>query len=217
MKNIIDYIIEAASNKIDPNFLSKLKYPNDVLYMIQAYFLDNFTTKYSVNNKQDKNKLWRSFTNYLSKARINPSKYHLLSADSIINFVGEYGQNDKYKSKLSKAIECLQNLFDSSEKKEAGKKFRQEYGDGEKLDKDTNIENPEYTVVCRSKYGNGDVLFWDDIKGNWKNQVNGIKQVYSEETGIGYYEARPILYTNWLKLDDVHKDATCPDGIDTND
>lgn len=216
MKTLVDYINEAASN-LKRDELKMLKYPNDVCYMIQAYFLDNYDVTYSVNNKGDKNKLWRSFVNYLSKAHVDPSKHNLKDGDSIINFVGEYAQNDKYKDKLKNAVKGLTNLFDNNEKKEAGKKFKEKYGDGEKLSKDTKIDNPEYTVVCRSKYGNGDVLFWDDIKGNWKDQVNGIKQVYHEETGIGYYEARPILYTNWLKLDDAHKDATCPDGIDTNE
>lgn len=229
MRSLKEYIInEAYDNKPLESILKHMHKPDtQMAYIITSYFMDNSDKVYSTGDKAQVGKLWTSFVNYCSVCRIDPTKYHVTSGQKIVDFVGEHAAEDykqkhpedkyDYKDLIKWAVPCLKGLWDKKAKKAAGEKFKNEYGEGQEIEKDASIENPQYTVVCRSKYGNGPVMIWDDIKGNWKDQVNGIKQLYSEETGIGYYEARPILAVNWLKLDDAHKDATCPDGIDIDE
>ena len=75
------------------------------------------------------------------------------------------------------------------------------------------------TLVVRSKYGNYPVLFYD-----WNGPVSdcpalwAIKMDYHYQTGCNYYEARPILYSNWMELPKELQNATCiADGSDMED
>lgn len=96
-----------------------------------------------------------------------------------------------------------------------GRAFIKENGKGKQLetcfDYEEEDEDDEVrTVVVRTKYGNGPIMSYQ-VKGKiGKNTMNPIKMAYRYETGVSYYESRPILLNSWLKLDDEHKNATCP-------
>ena len=72
------------------------------------------------------------------------------------------------------------------------------------------------TLVVRSKYGNYPVLFYDwngpvcDCPALW-----AIKMDYHYQTGCGYYETRPILYSTWMGLPKELQNASCV--VDSSD
>lgn len=93
--------------------------------------------------------------------------------------------------------------------------FIKENGNGKAITPDFEIEEDDEedetrTVVVRTKYGNGPILSYS-LKGKiGRNSLNHIRAAYQYETGVSYFEARPILLNSWMKLDDDHKNATCP-------
>lgn len=72
------------------------------------------------------------------------------------------------------------------------------------------------TLVVRSKYGNYPVLFYDwngpvcDCPALW-----AIKMDYHYQTGCGYYDVRPILYSTWMELPVELQNASCV--VDSSD
>lgn len=95
-----------------------------------------------------------------------------------------------------------------------GRDFVSTYGKGRVMEIDENYEedpmdNEVRTIVVRSKYGNGPVLSYSYTGKITKNSLNSIKAAYHYETKISYFEARPILLSSWLKLDDIRKNCTC--------
>lgn len=115
--------------------------------------------------------------------------------------------------KLNTIHELCDAKLDSMDK--IGRAFIKENGKGQVLEANTEIDEDDEedevrTIVVRSKYGNGPILSYQ-VKGKiGKNTLNPVKMAYRYETGVSYYEARPILLNSWLKLDDDHKNATCP-------
>lgn len=115
--------------------------------------------------------------------------------------------------KLNTIHELCDAKLDSMDK--IGRAFIKENGKGQVLEANTELDEEDEedevrTIVVRSKYGNGPILSYQ-VKGKiGKNTLNRVKMAYRYETRVSYYEARPILLNSWLKLDDDHKNATCP-------
>ena len=113
-------------------------------------------------------------------------------------------------------LKCIHELSDSKldAMSLAGRAFIKEHGKGRELTSDFEPEEDEdeevRTIVVRSKYGNGPILSYTYRGVIKNNSLSAIKAAYYYETKVSYFEARPILLNSWLKLDDAHKNATCP-------
>lgn len=77
------------------------------------------------------------------------------------------------------------------------------------------LDKNERIVVVRSKFGDGDVLYGVIDKKMTQDLSHQMCAVYHKQTGVPYYEGRPILYTSWQKLPEERQRASCIDGTDT--
>lgn len=136
---------------------------------------------------------------YVINAGINP--------ESIISWI----KNTLLLSKVSKSIQKIFELNPKDKKIiERGEEFMNIYGPGVSVDEIDEKDN-ERVIIVRSQFGDYDVLAWtinnSSIKSN-DPRISHIKALYHYVTGCHYFQARPVLYTTWVNMDDNKKYAT---------
>lgn len=133
-----------------------------------------------------------------------------INSESIISFI----KNTLLLSKVSKSVKKIFEL-DPKEKKiiERGEEYLKKYGHGMSIEDIKCIEKIEdsRTIVVRSQFGDYDLLVYTINGGSIKSndpRINHIKSLYQYETGCPYFQARPVLYSTWINMDDNQKYAT---------
>lgn len=119
-------------------------------------------------------------------------------------------------------VEAKDNLKKSGYAGVAKVKSIKEYKKFKSVGKKSHVGlDPVRTVAVRSQYGQFPVLFYENFSGTMDSrnnkQLTQIKLDYHYATGCKYYEARPILLSSWLDLDDERKICTCNSRKDKDD
>jgi len=126
----------------------------------------------------------------------------------------EWVKNTLLTSNPSKAIQKIFEL-DPKEKRiiEKGEEYLKKYGHGMSIDDIESFENLDNSrlMVVRSQFGEYDLKVYPLKGGAIKDndtRINHIKALYRYETSCPYFQARPVLYTTWVDMDDDLKYRT---------
>ena len=150
----------------------------------------------------------------------------LLAEVGILDFDGNYQIENTFeilKNTLRKLPKKIKDIFSSESRKakqpiEVTQKILHKYLNiGGKvyeilehdLDNYSNDSDKYHKYVVRTKYGTSPYRFYiienpiDSMKDS-----NAVKALYAIDSDENYLETRPILYKNWIKLDDYHQYQT---------
>lgn len=78
------------------------------------------------------------------------------------------------------------------------------------MDLSAYSDTEKYRIyACRTKYGTQEVKFYV-VENPVNSDLNSraVKATYTIDTDENYFQTRPILYENWLKLDSYHQMQT---------
>ena len=212
-------------NSVQPisRLFAKTKTAIQMLDLMKQFFA---TTKnqYKITRKAQSKSLFNDLTLYIM--RNMPTMRNPYTLSKQLSFYGIENHSDLSKALLEQTDDFLEQRFNfkniyelSKEKLDRmdliGRQYIKEHGKGVVIDPSDEITEEDQsklgrTIVVRSKYGNGPVMTYSYDGPIRQNSLNQIKMAYRYETGVSYYEARPILLSSWLKLDEEHKNATCP-------
>lgn len=162
-------------------------------------------------------------------SNINYSKHNaemMLAEVGILDFDGNYQIENTFeilKKSMSKFSREVKDIFAAKSRKhkqpiEVTQKILQKYHalggkiyevSEDELDNYENDSDEYHKYVVRTKNGTSDYRFYI-IEHPIESQKdsNAVKACYTIDADEDYFETRPILYKNWLKLDDYHRYQT---------
>lgn len=185
-------VLESATSYEFP--LYDEKYSGNTIFdaLIEEVYYDETSPFWGKKSKDE-------IKEYVINAGINP--------ESIISWI----KNTLLLSKVSKSIQKIFELNPKDKKIiERGEEFMNTYGPGVPVNEIDEKDN-ERVIIVRSQFGDYDVLAWTISNGSIKSndpRINHIKALYQYVTGCHYFQARPVLYTTWVNMDDNKKYAT---------
>lgn len=174
-------------------------------------FLNTTEKRYSLNSKHETELLFNDFVKF---AKLDSK---LLKEFGITNDKSFAKLLINNKEKLEKEKWNLKAIksFDESELKKEYKKWKEskDYVEGKHLYKEEYKDADEEELVRSlvvyyvNDPGNPETtITYDNFVGkmgkNTSHQVNMLKMDWHEQTGLKYYDARPILLSNYLKKTD---------------
>lgn len=174
-------------------------------------FLRHCKKRYSFNNKQDLEKLFKDYLDYTHLTWKDVKNFGIVDGASIADLI------IRNKEALEKDGWKFDNIssFDETKMQKEYKKWKNsdDYVQGKRLDKseydDANDEDLVRTLVVydANDPSNPETTLEYDFEGKrgkaTDHQVNMIKMDWKYETGLKYYDARPILLSNYLKKSDA--------------
>lgn len=213
MKSLVDFIKEnyIAESK-SKRKLVMFKFNKD-LSQVQANvedglfsFLNLADRKYSFNNRTDVNKFWKDYLKFTKLTEDDLYKLKIKDDEDFARLIID--KKDKLEEQGFKL--SVIKSFDESERVKEYKAWTKskEYVKGSKLedlDEDGSEEELERTLVVYYSKNPMDkdyamyFPFYGKRGKKTDKQVNMIKMEWHYETGLNYYDARPILLVNYRK------------------
>lgn len=185
-----------------------------------SYLKANKFSKKQLTNQQKSKQLYAAVIDYLKKQNGKEKTQEFIR---MLPPLSEFGHviNDNYEDFVKRYPE-LKDITIQKETKydRMAKEFFNTYGYLNDIEDAPNIElgENERIVVVRSKWGNGDVLCGVINQSLNDTLSRQLRAIYKKQTGIPYYEGRPILYETWLELPEERQIATATsDGNDTEE
>lgn len=214
MKSLVEYINENLYiNEALILFKPSAKTAQDAAKIEDAIksFINNSNKRYSFDNKTD---LQQMFKDFCSKSKISTKllkEFGVIDGKTIASLI------IANKEKLEKdgwKFDCIKS-FDETEQQKKYKAWKESdnYVKGEKFSKadlkDADEEELVRTLVVYdvNNPGNEETTIKYDFYGKMgkdtMHQINMIKVDWKYGTGLKYYDARPILLSNYLKKSDA--------------
>ena len=218
MKSLVEYINESIviNEKLyffKPN-AKTFKSAADIEDAVKS-FLNNATKRYSFENKSDLDQLFKDFCNFAKKHYAIDNKvlkeFNVIDGKSIARLITSHKEELEKDGWKFDAIKS----FDESEQQKKYKAWKNsdDYVEGKKFVKrelkDADEEELERTLVVYDSNdpGNDETTieydFYGKVGKDTSHQINMIKVDWHYETGLKYYDARPILLSNYLKKSDA--------------
>lgn len=210
MKSLVEFINENLQ-QIDESlilFKPTAKNAQDAANVEDAIknFLNTTKKRYSFNNKHELELFFNDFVK-TTDAKIL-KEFGITDGKSLAKLLVDNHkklEDDKWNLKAIKS-------FDESEMKKEYKKWKEskDYIEGKQLNKeqykDADEEQLKRTLVVyyANDPGNDETTIqYDDFEGkigkDTSHQINMLKMDWHNQTGLNYYDARPILLSNYLK------------------
>lgn len=174
-------------------------------------FLNTAKKRYSLNSKHEIELFFNDFVKFAKIDSKLLKEFGIVNGKSLAKLLilnREKLENNKWNLKAIKS-------FDESEMKKEYKKWKEskDYVEGTQLNKenykDANEEQLKRTLVVYyvNDPGNDETTIkYEDFEGkvgkNTSHQINMLKMDWCDKTGLKYYDARPILLSNYLKKSD---------------
>lgn len=174
-------------------------------------FLATAKKRYSFNNKHE---IELFFNDFVKSAKLDSTllkEFGIVDAKSLAKLL----INNKEALEKEKWNISVIKSFDESELKKEYKKWKEskDYVEGKRLNKeqykDADEEELERTMVVyyANDPGNPETTieynFYGKIGKDTMHQINMLKMDWHYETGLNYYDARPILLSGYLKKSDA--------------
>ena len=214
MKSLIEYINENLNiNEALHLFKPSAKTAQDAARIEDAIksFINNATKRYSLNNKSDLDQLFNDFMKSKKLDTKILKEFGITDGKSIAKLIvanKEALEKDGWRFNAIKS-------FDESEQQKEYKKWKasSDYVKGEKFSKadmkDADEEELTRTMVVydANDPGNEETTikydFYGKVGKDTSHQINMLKVDWHYGTGLKYYDARPILLSNYLKKTDA--------------
>lgn len=214
MKSLKDYIYEALlESKGTMLFKMNAKNAQKAVKLqdnLRA-FVKHAKSEYSLTNKSDLEKMFKDFIKYAKVDISTLKEFNITSGLDIANILIKNRENlekdgwefDKIKS------------FNETELEKQYKKWKNssDYVEGHKLNKKEakELDEDELTRILviydANDPGNEETTIEYDFTGkrgkDTDHQVNMLKVDWKYMTGLKYFDARPILLSNYLKKSDA--------------
>lgn len=174
-------------------------------------FLNTTSKRYSFENKSDLDQLFKDFC---KKSKIDNKllkEFGIIDGKSIAKLITSHKEELEKDGWNFNAIKS----FDETEQQKKYKAWKKsdDYVEGKKFNKadykDADEEELERTLVVydANDPGNDETTieydFYGKVGKDTSHQINMIKVDWHYETGLKYYDARPILLSNYLKKSDA--------------
>ena len=214
MKSLIDFIKESQQTINEGLVLFKFK-KDLIKTQIKAEdglknFLKHSKKRYSFNNKTDVKNFFTDYCSYTKLTRSDLKELGITDGKDLINLIASK------KDELEKEGFNLKTIksFDETELQKEYKAWKKsdDYIEGKKFNRKEAEEESEdelkrTLVIYYSEHpGNEDTTleyeFTGKIGKTTQHQINMFKMDWHYETGLKYYDARPILLSNYLKKSD---------------
>lgn len=214
MKTLVEYINENLYiNEALILFKPSAKTAQDAAKIEDAIksFFNNSDKRYSFDNKTD---LQQMFKDFCSKSKISTKllkEFGVIDGKSIARLITSHKEELEKDGWKFDAIKS----FDETEQQKKYKAWKNsdDYVEGKKFVKhelkDADEEELERTLVVydANDPGNDETTieydFYGKVGKDTSHQINMIKVDWHYETGLKYYDARPILLSNYLKKSDA--------------
>lgn len=234
MKSLREYVDNPIRESVDDKLIDNKRYqwmitpktPKEanIVSAMNLSFSDLFDRKVKRRKLTDKND-FRYIYDALTKNMIE--KYgtkHKIDRDTLNTMLPELSEfghliNDNYDI-FTKQYRALKQIVieKPTPYTQMARDYNAKYGELLPISEVENetLDKGERIVVVRSKFGDGDVLYGVIDKKMTSDLSHQMCAAYRKQTGVPYYEGRPILYTSWLKLPEDRQRASCTeDGKDT--
>lgn len=178
-------------------------------------FLSNTSKRYSFDNKLDLEQFFKHFCDFAKKHYAITDKtlkeFGIVDGKSIAKLLISHKEELEKDGWKFDAIKS----FDETEQQKKYKAWKKsdDYVEGKKFNKadykDADEEELERTLVVydANDPGNDETTikydFYGKVGKDTAHQINMIKVDWHYETGLKYYDARPILLSNYLKKSDA--------------
>lgn len=174
-------------------------------------FLNTTSKRYSFENKSDLDQLFKDFC---KKSKIDNKllkEFGIIDGKSIAKLITSHKEELEKDGWKFNAIKS----FDETEQQKKYKAWKKsdDYVEGKKFNKadykDADEEELERTLVVydANDPGNDETTieydFYGKVGKDTAHQINMIKVDWHYGTGLKYYDARPILLSNYLKKSDA--------------
>lgn len=174
-------------------------------------FLNTTSKRYSFENKSDLDQLFKDFC---KKSKIDNKllkEFGIIDGKSIAKLITSHKEELEKDGWKFNAIKS----FDETEQQKKYKAWKKsdDYVEGKKFNKanykDADEEELERTLVVydANDPGNDETTieydFYGKVGKDTSHQINMIKVDWHYGTGLKYYDARPILLSNYLKKSDA--------------
>ena len=174
-------------------------------------FLIGAKKRYSFNNKHEMELFFNDFVKFAKLDSKLLKEFGIVDAKSLAKLLVD---NKEALEKANWNLKAIKS-FDESEMKKEYKKWKEskDYVEGKELNKeqykDANEEQLKRTLVVYyvNDPGNDETTIeYEDFEGkvgkDTSHQINMLKMDWCDKTGLKYYDARPILLSNYLKKSD---------------
>lgn len=214
MKTLVEYINENLYiNEALILFKPSAKTAQDAAKIEDAIksFFNNSDKRYSFDNKTD---LQQMFKDFCSKSKLSTKllkEFGVIDGKSIARLITSHKEELEKDGWKFDAIKS----FDETEQQKKYKAWKNsdDYVEGKKFVKrelkDADEEELERTLVVYdvNDPANDETTieydFYGKVGKDTSHQINMIKVDWHYETGLKYYDARPILLSNYLKKSDA--------------
>lgn len=184
-------------------------------------------TRYSFNNKQDLDKFFKAFCEYSKISNTDLKAFGITDGASIARLLINKKEDLEKEGWKFDAIKS----FDETEMQKEYKAWKasDDYAEGKKFNRDDYKDADEETLVRTlvvydvNDPGNPETTLQYDYEGKRnkdnEHQTNMRKMDWHYATNLKYYDARPILLSNYLKKSDeeLAKRDVMDDIIGKND
>ena len=221
MKSLVEFINESLISEALTLYLFK---PKAATAQIAANFedalrnfLESSKKEYSFNNKADLESFFKDFRDY-AKREVKDNDRKILGvtdAASLANLIitnveklKEAGWKiNKIKSFNESEREKKYKAWKKSDKYVEGKKFNKKEAEEESEDELNRIMVVYYVNDPKDESTTLEYEFTGKVNKDNQEQISMIKMDWHYATGLGYYDARPILLSNYLKKTDAELEA----------
>ena len=214
MKSLVEYINENLHiNEALILFKPSAKTAKNAADIEDAMkgFLQNTNKRYSFENKSDLDQLFKDFCNFAKKHYAIDNKvlkeFNVIEGKSIAKLITS---NKEELEKAGWKFDAIKS-FDETEQQKKYKAWKNsdDYVEGKKFVKrelkDADEEELERTLVVydvNDPANNETTIeydFYGKVGKDTSHQINMIKVDWKYSTGLKYYDARPILLSNYCK------------------